>query len=157
MTNQITTMKFADTIAEVEKTINDAKERAKVVLFDAMKQVFVDHPEVQVITWTQYTPYFNDGDACEFGVGDVYVSSSPDCNHWGEINEDDDDDVVGTGASFVYSHYQLNGLTGWDDVSAILDFMQSPVGAEILEFSLGDHAVVKVTPNGISVEEYNHD
>ncbi|UDL15302.1 hypothetical protein SEA_KUDEFRE_73 [Gordonia phage Kudefre] len=25
-------------------------------------------PEVEAVRWEQYTPYFNDGDACEFGV-----------------------------------------------------------------------------------------
>ncbi|MGW4240884.1 hypothetical protein [Nocardia sp. NPDC004722] len=37
--------------------------------FDAM----LAFAEVEAIRWHQYTPYFNDGDACEFGFGDVLV------------------------------------------------------------------------------------
>lgn len=32
---------------------------------------------ILAITWNQYTPRFNDGDICEFGVNDVSVTSDP--------------------------------------------------------------------------------
>jgi hypothetical protein len=31
------------------------------------------YPAVSYVTWYQYTPYFNDGDACEFGMHDFRV------------------------------------------------------------------------------------
>lgn len=31
---------------------------------------------VTAVTWHQYTPYFNDGEPCEFSVGDVSVTSN---------------------------------------------------------------------------------
>ena len=30
----------------------------------AFRAVFERHPNVRSLTWTQYTPYFNDGDPC---------------------------------------------------------------------------------------------
>jgi hypothetical protein len=32
----------------------------------------LDDPSIEAIRWRQYTPYFNDGEACIFGVADVY-------------------------------------------------------------------------------------
>jgi len=40
----------------------------------ACKQFFDACPEVKSVFWTQYTPYFNDGEACEFSVYDKYFT-----------------------------------------------------------------------------------
>lgn len=34
----------------------------------ATADLFSDFPRLKAITWSQYTPYFNDGDPCVFGV-----------------------------------------------------------------------------------------
>jgi hypothetical protein len=39
---------------------------------------FAAHPEFVAVRCTQYTPYFNDGAACVFGVDDAYVQLSDD-------------------------------------------------------------------------------
>ena len=39
---------------------------ATQLLKEEFKEFFKKVPEVKVIKWTQYTPYFNDGDPCEF-------------------------------------------------------------------------------------------
>ena len=33
----------------------------------------LEFPEVEAVRWTQYSPYFNDGDVCEFGVNDPHI------------------------------------------------------------------------------------
>jgi hypothetical protein len=45
---------------------------------ELIKQLFKDFFEryaeiVHYVFWTQYTPYYNDGEACEFRVNDVYL------------------------------------------------------------------------------------
>lgn len=55
--------------AEMKKM---AKEKGSEMILELFKPLF-DLGVVQ-ISWTQYTPYFNDGEACEFGVGDTYIS-----------------------------------------------------------------------------------
>jgi hypothetical protein len=37
-------------------------------------EFFDANPNVQSITWTQYTPYWNDGDTCTFSAGTDYAS-----------------------------------------------------------------------------------
>ncbi len=40
----------------------------------AVLELFKENPKLDSFSWTQYTPYFNDGEACEFGV---YVYDTP--------------------------------------------------------------------------------
>lgn len=55
--------------------VEDAKKKLQKDGAAAMKEMFSDffkaHPEVRSIVWTQYTPYFNDGEPCVFGVNDL--------------------------------------------------------------------------------------
>lgn len=42
---------------------------------------------VKAITWKQYTPYFNDGEPCEFSVGEPAVTKNPEvAKAWLEEN-----------------------------------------------------------------------
>lgn len=37
------------------------------------KELFEENPNVENFGWSQYTPYFNDGDTCEFTVHTDYI------------------------------------------------------------------------------------
>lgn len=50
-------------------------ERGKATFNEALKEFFDASPKVWCIAWAQYTPYFNDGDACTFSVHDVFAYS----------------------------------------------------------------------------------
>lgn len=42
---------------------------------------------VKAVTWHQYTPYFNDGEPCEFSVGDMSATTSEEvAEHWLDDN-----------------------------------------------------------------------
>ena len=95
--------------------INELKDQVNVKLqeFEAIKQqhlaglkenlntilseVFANE-NIQAIAWSQYTPYFNDGDECVFRVSEPFIvldGFEPD-NIPGNIYEFDDDDVYVT-------------------------------------------------------------
>lgn len=75
------------------------ENRAKVV-FEVLKPLFEKHPEVEAISWHQYTPSFNDGDPCTFGSYHEYpqvkLRGGPDLDllHV-EDDEDYNDDYDG--------------------------------------------------------------
>lgn len=48
---------------------NPGEQRPIEELLEKLDAVFA-FPEVDAIRWPQFTPYFNDGDACEFSVHD---------------------------------------------------------------------------------------
>lgn len=56
--------------AYVEKAGGELRDELRKTLGDILKIFFEANPNVASISWTQYTPYFADGDACEFEVGE---------------------------------------------------------------------------------------
>lgn len=50
--------------------------------FAWLLEAVLTDPIILGVAWTQYTPYYNDGDPCRFSVGDIYLSlkesSSPE-------------------------------------------------------------------------------
>jgi hypothetical protein len=73
--------KLLDTLkgehASLKSRINALKaemqENSKVLMKEAFREFFEKYDVVDNIFWTQYTPYFNDGESCEFSVGDAYL------------------------------------------------------------------------------------
>lgn len=119
--------------AKVAAIGKDAVVAAFVPVFDA-------HPEANAVRWRQYTPYFNDGNACTFGVGETGV-------RFGDDEESGD--------------YEDGFVSSWDlsedaDKKAVFEAMPD-IPDDVLLAVFGDHVVVTVTRDGCEVEEYNHD
>jgi hypothetical protein len=70
------------------------REKSKELMKEAFREFLTKYDEVvENIFWTQYTPYFNDGEACEFSVNDVFILLKDDkeaCNHEGSTLYDKD-------------------------------------------------------------------
>lgn len=155
--------------ARIEATGRDALGKA----FD---QLFREYPEIKAITWTQYTPYFNDGDPCVFHPNDIYVgfqgkdltqerihnSDNDEAGVYDELADDvdvDEDDCIyfyypSTGRyaakyGYTWTERQLEALMASQRIETTLNKL---VG--ILEVIYGDHARVTITPEGANVEEY---
>ncbi len=122
------------------------KDTAKAVAAELAPLI----PEGCVLRWTQYTPYFNDGDACTFSVNEPQL-----------CREDDDEGV--DCSSFGASSYgkeswapEIEGITRKDILAIEKAWKKLP--EDLLESAFGDHTQVVVEPNGkYSVDEYSHD
>lgn len=62
----------------LQEQINELNKQMREKSKDLMKEAFRDFlgkydEVVDNIYWTQYTPHFNDGEACEFSVNDVFI------------------------------------------------------------------------------------
>jgi hypothetical protein len=126
-------------------------------------------PGVTGLVWEQYTPFFNDGDPCEFSLGEVRVL----LDGVDENTEDDYDLEYERGVS-DYDTYHSGGVYPWGgDLDAVnwVDF-NGVSGRTVYELlrslnagswenvalsNFGDHAVVTATPEGFSVDYYEHD
>lgn len=113
----------------------------------AFAQLFADFPNVQAIRWTQYTPWFNDGDPCVFSANDPDVllsESKPEPVDW-------------------------DGEEGWHycwgrdkapEVNAVAELCGA-IPREVKEQLWGDHMEIRVerADDGVTVstEEYDHD
>src|ERR1044072_2458439 len=56
-----------------EKLKKELKDLGETYFKQMSRQIFTDFPVVSKFGWTQYTPYFNDGDECVFGIGEPLI------------------------------------------------------------------------------------
>ena len=69
--------------------------QAEVVLKEITKAFFDKYPQAECLVWTQYTPYFNDGEECIFRVGDVLSVLKVD------VVDEDIDEIINDEGSHV--------------------------------------------------------
>lgn len=148
-----------DIIQEVNEAQAEYQRKAKEAVGKVFKKFFEDYPEVKYITWDQYTPYFNDGDECVFGMNEVYfLAKTRD-----EVEDEEE-----------YDKYDFNEEFSWympyswqegkfvpskqmkKDMDSVKSFMYS--NERIFQSVFGDHVTVTIMPDGSSTtEEYDHD
>jgi hypothetical protein len=129
-------------------------------------QFFMDHPEVQGVRWTQYTPYFNDGEACIFVINDPSYTFDPNPE---ETLEDPDTEEASVwldswGMNTKYKDepwFKGAGIENLDAISARLNEWEDKFSAMDLIFEeLGDHSRITVMRGDnitLNVEDYDHD
>ena len=128
----LSTEHFAPFI-EAKKALDEKiKAEGEKAVKAFLAEYFEKRPDVYGIKWTQYTPYFNDGDACVFGLGSVSVFPTK------KEFEDSEN-------SWDYESYGEEPQTSLNKIE------------DILLSVFGDHAEVSVTREKIEVEEYSHD
>ena len=153
-------MSLQQLATDFEEEYKKLEEKAKSMVFDEFKKVFERHSELTAIVWTQYTPYFNDGDTCEFGVHDFTITNLPveeiqNVTGWGEY----DGEYLTEGPDATHFVTSLWGSSSNDfpDVVALEKFASTTIGEGVFKGAFGDHVIVRVTRDGIDTEEYDHD
>lgn len=123
-----------------------AREQAKAILAPGLKAFMDAHPDVKAIGWTQCTPYFNDGDPCEFSVHELHASAT----------DERDEEIGGDGWAYLYGKREEPfSEQSWAD---LIELRKALSGSEPeLKSAFGDHVRVIVTPTGVDIEEYEHD
>lgn len=134
-------------LADKRKAAVEAfQAEAKTLIEPTLKEFMVAHPSIKAVCWTQYTPFFNDGDSCVFGLHGVA------CTATGE----DDDGPHGDGWHECYGEPE-DGIAkaDWEAVKAL----ENTLGGleDELQALFGDHTKVIVTKSGVTTEEYEHD
>lgn len=126
----------------------------------------LDTPGIEALKWTQYTPYFNDGEPCEFDVreGSVKLSEQFGTAEEGDYGDGwlDEYSVYGYTTPGDYGkenrEYSLNGHSTVEIKEALEKFNAATSSFEsVARANFGDHAEVTATKEGFSVEYYEHD
>lgn len=144
-----------------EKLVNFEKQKKALVkelkkdLKSVLKEIFNTVPSIKSIYWTQYTPYFMDGDTCEFSINEIIVSNSKD--EFVDYAGDDDfeDDTLWTdNADSVSSEYVPDAAQR----KLLKDFSNIVFKSEdLIKEIFGDHVRVIGTKTGFKTEEYDHE
>lgn len=145
--------------------------------FAALVKTVLDHPSVHLFGWKQYTPYFNDGDICEFGASDFYLITTSDVDQYEELLEDDpymvqevfdphsDHPTLG-GRPYHWDEVTRKGHFGdyegpdkdlYEHAMALSGVINNGSAEGVLLTLFGDHCTVVVTKQKIEIEEYSHD
>jgi len=148
---------------EIKKLKKEMLEASNKIFTDLTKTIFEDHPKVKSFGWNQFTPYFNDGETCEFSANIDYIqiNGEPvDESDW--INET----KITNYGTWNREKREYEGRTEVPNLD--YDPELAAASDEIREFlsnfdedffmsQFGDHAEVTITAEGVSIDEYEHD
>lgn len=167
-------------LAQLQAAYRQAVEsKGQAVLDYLFKDLFDAAPSVQGVVWEQYTPYFNDGDACVFSIGEPRFLIRNDnpvvegISSWYGDDYDEEDGLVAVNEyeADQFVNYEWEGT--WPnrtrkvipisdlktELYGHLEKVTSGFGAvqDVLENLFGDHVRIRATRNGYEVTEYDHD
>ena len=142
--------RFEDLKREMEVLMAQMEARGREVFKEGTEEIFAENPDLVSFRWTQYTPYFNDGEPCYFGVNDYLDVKFAD----GTLLEDWD-----TSSQKYATEYEsdYDGTEEQMSTATAAAELVSSIPEEVLEKIFGDHAEVTVYRDRIEVEEYEHD
>ena len=137
------TKEFTETKATIKAFREKLKKEGKDLFLSMSKTLFDENPNLVVFGWRQYTPYFNDGDACTFSA----QLDSPNF-----LLEGQDEDLYDEQEWFPSDDDSAEALT-YRKIASFLEQFDD----EDVEMFFGDHVEVKVYRNRVETEEYSHD
>lgn len=154
------------------------------IFADGCKDIFESIPEVSSFSWTQYSPYFNDGDECVFGVNeeprrvvinevsfnpqDIYIST------YGEYDQENrkynmrpmaecEAEALETtfedddGEDRKFTELWITFVRYTEIIKAIESFLSSQ-DEWTMQDTFGNHVIVTLNSDGTSSDEsYDHD
>ena len=129
-----------------KKFIEDALAKFK----PALLEVFEKHPSIIKYGWTQYTPYFNDGEPCVFNVGDINYLDEERVKENEEEGDEEEEDSMDS-----WNWFYGDDKKKYPQLSVIADFLEK--NEDICASAFGDGVQVIVSRDGVEVEEYSHD
>jgi len=147
-------------ISDIKKEVLDLSSG---IFEDFYKYIFEKYPTLESFGWSQYTPYFNDGDTCIFSVNTDYISvndeyvdeakwsSEVNVINWGNWNRE----------LKVYEGRVEQPNPNYDPVlTAASNEITNFLGNFDNDFYLskfGDHAEITVTKSEIKISDHDHD
>lgn len=165
--------KFDELLEKQRAIAAEFQQTAQQLFKETTKVFFAENPSVKAIVWNQYTPYFNDGDTCEFSVGEPYFTNAEgeDLNDisWGEYEGDRDDIWAANSIHWVMNrrddeYYKdtvalIEKSGGINAVSCdnFEKIIQSAEMRDVMLAMFGDHTTIVATAQGFAVSECEHD
>jgi hypothetical protein len=156
-----------EALKEKQKEIAKLKAEAQQMASDAFdsfcREIFEKHPKVESFGWSQYTPYFNDGDTCTFSANTDYISingehvddsnwvSEKNITNWGTWNRDLR--IYEGRVEVPNLDYDPELSKGADEITEFLSNFDN----DFYITRFGDHAEITVSKDGVDVDEYEHD
>ena len=162
---------FNNVIEEYEKTVQEIQEKLSKNLKSIFKQMFDENQIINAFVWEQYTPYYNDGETCTFGVNEVTATNATgdDLNYiyYDEYDGDNEDVVVACSwyidrkdEQFWVGKEKLKNFISnmnIENVKEFINMLQNDSMSDIMKMTFGDHVKIIATREGFNIIPYDHD
>lgn len=122
---------FTEFKNQVKSLREQLTQTGELFLVENIQKILNKYPQLERISWTAYTPYFNDGETCEFSSHHT----------WPEIEGED----------LKY------GTPEYETIKSELREFLSQFDDDLMYDLFGDHVQIVITREGLSVEEFQHD
>jgi hypothetical protein len=147
----------------VQRPLSDLEPVLRAILAD---------DDILSFGWTQYTPYYNDGERCVFGVVEPWFRTTADATGDEDDHGDDgDEDTLAlsihptlapkrydrVSGRFVPVERDAGTVERYMRCLALADALKTGEFDDVLLDAFGDHAHVRISLSGIVVDEYEHD
>jgi len=139
---------YNEQLDNVIEIFNDEKGKLGKFLQEKLSTIFKDnffdkYPDLKTIAWAQYTPYFNDGDECKFGVNsDIYING---------LDPDDDE------MDYYSEEEHGTRLENTKELSKFIEGFIYDIPETLLQDAFGEGLVIVYSDGRIVVEEYEHE
>lgn len=142
-------------IEEIVNVYNLVKQETTLKLQEGMKKAFkeffTEHPEIKGIRWTQYVPTFNDGEPCEFTMGEFSYLIDGIKSKYADEDNDTGVDEDGFIECFYIKDEDMKKYKYLDDfVNALIK-----IPDEVFEATFGSNSKITATSEGYQVDEYD--
>jgi len=156
------TEKLKELQNKLEKVKKEIKEEFALEFKKETSKYFEKYKWLKEISWSQYTPYFNDGDSCEFSVNaettingcTLYSKELYNESYTTILMDDEDIDEFikkcDNDSSIIEEYLELSVL-----VDKLMQFLSN--NSDIALELFGDHVKVSIQGDGVFTEEYEHD
>lgn len=127
------------------------QEKGKEAFKDRLKDLFEKHSNLEWLSWSQYIPSFNDGDACSFTLGELRFGAS-DIN----IDNKDEDIYDEEDGTDLWSYGSIDNNKNTSLYKDLSD-LENDLSAhdDVLEAVFGANVKIYVTPKGIEISDYD--
>lgn len=158
-------------VEEFNKFQEEFRQKAQEEFKNVFREYWQQNPKVYAVVWQQFTPYFNDGDPCEFSVHDLEPMTKELFDEWQEeggwpeeyslIRKDYDiKKPDGTNYSWDNRPWKLPDETWTQEEvnnAACIRQLNSEAMEHIFLAMFGDHVRVIATRDGFDTEDIQHD
>jgi hypothetical protein len=149
-------------LAELHKIRDDAnreiEDKGKDLFKEAAADIFANHPTLEYFSWTQCTPYFNDGDECTFSAHTDYF----------HVKIQDEKEEKDFSDYELYDHGRVNGkyvrtakaeetMSPATKAGRSIQELLQQFEDEDFKLIFGDHKKIIVSKDGVDAQDYDHD
>lgn len=155
--------KFRDLKKKIADAKKAASQTAQTLFTEMSADLFDKNPSLVSFSWSQYTPYWNDGDTCTFSANTSYPTVTFTTEDGKTVKSDenagetfyvDEDGEPIDGEIEDHTPFEKQMETLAKRVSKFLGEFED----EDLEIMFGDHQLITVTREGkVETEEYEHE